>query len=365
MAQGWSTIANHLQDLSAQSCFGKMMGRITIAASFGISAVASVSIPPIIDTHVHNADISHINYNFEAMFPDLIQNWTMSQFTQAATANPKATMRGAILMELDKVDLTQAVGLQEAAFFQAAAEKCDSLPTGECVPVLGIVATAPIHDGGDVMRNYLVELLRVAPRVRAVRQAIWKKGTDFFLSDAFEEGLRELAQYNLPFDVLVKNWQLKDFAVLAQKVPEIKFNLNHIGYPDIVNGTEESSQSWKDDISTLAALPNVYSNCLASRRHTRNPSGWTTGRASYLTSGTSLMLSAPSASTSQVIGLCSTMTAGIAKLESMIVFRTHTRVLSICSSDLNALQLSAEDMESIFAGTAIELYHLDNADVVV
>jgi len=240
------------------------------------------------------------------------------------------------------------------------------LPTGECVPVLGIVATAPIHDGGDVMRSYLAELLHVAPRVRAVREAIWKKGADFFLNDAFEEGLRELVQHNLPFDVLVKNWQLKDFAVLAQKVPEVKFNLNHIGYPDIVNGTEESSQSWKDDISMLASLPNVYCK-LSGLPQTYTQPQWLDNWQSIFPY-VRHVIDAFGAKRINFAGNWFVLNHDAWNCEMGkydCVHDSYSGLIDLFERLMTELQLSAEDMESIFARTAIELYHLDRADVVV
>lgn len=329
------------------------------------SAIASAAIPPIIDTHVHNADITHINYTFTTMFPDLVQNWTMASFTRAATTNSKATMRGVVLMELDKAEFTQAVGLREAGFFQATAEACDLLPSNECIPVLGIVATAPIHDGGDIMRSYLAELLRVAPRVRAVRQAIWKKGTDFFLSESFEAGLRELVPYNLPFDLLVKNWQLGDIAILAQKVPDVKFNLNHIGYPDIVNATAESTQRWKEDISALAALPNVYCK-LSGLPQTYTQVRWLDNWQSILPY-VSHVIHSFGAKRVNFAGNWFVLNhdgwnCKTGKYDC--VHDSYAGVIDLFETLMDALQLSGEDMELIFAGTAIELYQLDNGSSV-
>ena len=35
----------------------------------------------VIDTHVHNANLSLLNYTFPASFPDLARDWTIADFT--------------------------------------------------------------------------------------------------------------------------------------------------------------------------------------------------------------------------------------------------------------------------------------------
>lgn len=180
------------------------------------------------------------------------------------------------------------------------------------------------------------------------------------------EHYRRLSQYNLPFDVLVKNWQLKDFAVLAQKVPEVNFNLNHIGYPDIVNGTEESTQSWKDSISALAALPNVYCK-LSGLPQTYTQPQWLDHWQSILPYVTHVIDSF-GAKRVNFAGNWFVLNHDGWNCETGkfdCVHDTYAGLVDLFERLMDALQLGAEDMESIFASTAIELYHLDKADAAV
>ena len=73
----------------------------------------------VIDTHVHNANLSLINYTFTTAFPDLARDWTIEDFSTAVDGAP-VRVRGALLMELEKQHNTFEVGMAEAQMFQAA-----------------------------------------------------------------------------------------------------------------------------------------------------------------------------------------------------------------------------------------------------
>ena len=53
---------------------------------------------PVVDTHVHNANISAFSYTFPGTFPQLNRSWTISDYTNATTAT--TNVRGIILMEV-------------------------------------------------------------------------------------------------------------------------------------------------------------------------------------------------------------------------------------------------------------------------
>jgi predicted TIM-barrel fold metal-dependent hydrolase len=260
------------------------------------------------------------------------------------------------------------VELQEAAFFQSIADKCNAgaAGAGECVPVLGIVAGAPIHQGALVVEEYLDSLLEIAPKTRAVREAIWKKGADVFLSDAFVEGLTAVARRNLTFDLLVKNWQLKDIATLAKRVPDLRFNLNHIGYPSISNATLESDAAWQKDISALAALPNVFCK-LSGLPQTYSEFGWledwkkivpyvrhvikTFGASRVNFAGNWFVLNHDgwNACTSKYD--CDSWSYG--------------HMVTLVRKVMESLELSADELEQVFSGTAVNLYSLNLTSFVL
>jgi L-fuconolactonase len=58
----------------------------------------------------------------------------------------------------------------------------------------------------------------------------------------------------LPYDILVYARQLPDAVEFASSFPAVRFVLDHLGKPDIRNGTFDG---WHSDVTRIAALPNV------------------------------------------------------------------------------------------------------------
>ena len=51
---------------------------------------------PVIDTHVHNADVSKFSYTFPKSFPSLNKSWSLQEYRNASAGT---TIRGVVLME--------------------------------------------------------------------------------------------------------------------------------------------------------------------------------------------------------------------------------------------------------------------------
>ena len=117
----------------------------------------------MIDTHVHNADLQLFGndfYTFQTSFPDLNHTWTMSDFASATADLPydggSATVKGVILMELEKQTNDYEAGMAEAAFYQSVANRCNADPSS-CggSTVMGLVASAPLEKGFDATTAYV------------------------------------------------------------------------------------------------------------------------------------------------------------------------------------------------------------------
>ncbi len=94
------------------------------------------------------------------------------------------------------------------------------------------------------------------PKFVGVRHAIQDEpNIDFMLRKDFLRGLAYVQDYGLTFDLLVRPQHLKTTAEMVSKLPELKFVLNHLGKPDIKNGTKEP---WATDLKSLAKFKNVY-----------------------------------------------------------------------------------------------------------
>uniref|UniRef100_A0A7S2R8L0 Amidohydrolase-related domain-containing protein n=1 Tax=Rhizochromulina marina TaxID=1034831 RepID=A0A7S2R8L0_9STRA len=214
-----------------------------------------------VDTHVHNANQRLLEqgfYNFPQSFPDLARPWSMQDLAGDLDGLPLGfQVKGAILMELEKVNNTFAAGMQEALYYQSVARHCEE-HSSECggVRVQGIVVSAPLEAGYKAVAEYIKAVTRTAPLVVGLREGLWKKDEAFFRNPGFLAGLSALAAENLVFDALVEKEQLLWLRDVAVKLPELKVNLNHIGYPDMRN--QSCFSQWQQDIRALAEAQNVY-----------------------------------------------------------------------------------------------------------
>ena len=63
-----------------------------------------------------------------------------------------------------------------------------------------------------------------------------------------------LAQWDLVFDLCVREHQLAEVTALVRRCPDVTFVLDHLGKPRVQSRPE---RSWLVDLQRLAALPNV------------------------------------------------------------------------------------------------------------
>jgi L-fuconolactonase len=85
-------------------------------------------------------------------------------------------------------------------------------------------------------------------------------------------GLAEVGSAGLVFDLVVRADQLPSAARAARAVPELRFVLDHLGKPRIHEG-EEGLRLWQGSFSSLADCPNV--TCKLSGMVTEAGAGWT------------------------------------------------------------------------------------------
>jgi len=115
----------------------------------------------------------------------------------------------------------------------------------------GIVAFAPLERGAGV-RDHL-GALRAIPTVVGVRRLIQDERPGFAVADRFLEGVAELADFELTFDVCVRSPQLDEVIELVRRTPDVQFVLDHVGKPQI--GADPSR--WRLQIAELAARRNI------------------------------------------------------------------------------------------------------------
>ena len=103
--------------------------------------------------------------------------------------------------------------------------------------------------------NQLIELSENKKLV-GVRHVVHDEPDDNFMArDDFKNGISLLSKFNLTYDLLIFPKHLNLAKELVSLFPNQKFILDHIAKPLI---KDQVFSSWQEDITKLAALPNVY-----------------------------------------------------------------------------------------------------------
>jgi L-fuconolactonase len=104
--------------------------------------------------------------------------------------------------------------------------------------------------------NEMLAKFSSSPKLKGVRYQVEDELDDgWLLRDDVIRGLREIARFGLPFDLLVRTRQLRAVPILAEKVPGLRMVLDHMAKPEIAaHGVEP----WKTEIAKVAAIPDMY-----------------------------------------------------------------------------------------------------------
>ncbi len=191
----------------------------------------------IVDSHVHYWDPAQMR---------LV--WLDAQTLIDTPVMTDSVPAGGSGWTVEKIVAVQSSVISQQALVEA--EWLSSLAAHDA-RIRAIVAFAPVEEGANV-RAWL-DRLKVLPMVRGVERPL-KSETQGFVTPAYIDGVRVLADYGWSFGISAKASQLGDALLLAQSCPNVQFVLNHAGYPDIAG---KAFESWRDAITPLAALPNV------------------------------------------------------------------------------------------------------------
>ncbi len=214
---------------------------------------------PIIDTHLHLWDPGRIRYPWLDEFaklnkPHLLDDYNVScgQYT------------------IDKMVFVQCEAhpsqyMEEVEFVTQQA-KLDTR-------IGALVAWAPLEKG-DAVRPEL-DVLKENPLLRGIRRIIqFEPDPAWCLQDDYIKGVRALADYDLTFDICIKGPEQTASALeLVRRCPEVKFIVDHIAKPYIV---DHQMEPWAMHIKAFARLGNVWckmSGLVVEADHAH----WTTG----------------------------------------------------------------------------------------
>ena len=236
----------------------KAAGAGVLWARMPVAGTEEAMLPyPIIDTHVHFWDPSHLSYD-----------WIRSAEVLNRPCLPEDHAAEAAPWVIDKLVFVQAECAREE--WNAEAAWVSGLAKQD-PRIRGIVAAAPLEQGDAVLPT--LEKLAGDPILRGIRRLIQtEREPGWCLQPGFVEGVRLLSKVGFTFDFGVNRHQLEDAAELARRCPDVRFMLDHLGGPDIAG---ENLDPWRDHLRKLAELPNVYCKmsgvATAARRHTWTP----------------------------------------------------------------------------------------------
>jgi L-fuconolactonase len=137
--------------------------------------------------------------------------------------------------------------------------------------IAGVVCWIDIagHDVGATLQQY--QGLRGGDLLVGVRAQAQAEDDDYLDRTDVLRGLAQVAAAGLVFDLVVRVDQLPSAARAARALPELRFVLDHLGKPHIGQG-ESGLRQWREPFSALAKHPNV--TCKLSGMVTEAGPGW-------------------------------------------------------------------------------------------
>ncbi len=192
----------------------------------------------IVDSHVHFWKPSQFQYDWLKSIAPLNRPFEPNDLQQVAAG---VDLAGVVFVQ---ADCAPDQGLAEARWVASL--------DAPVTPIKGIVAFAPLEEGGAV--RAMLDVLAQIPRVKGIRRLIQSEASGFALQTTFVDGVRLLADYDLPFDLCVLHHQLPDVIALVERCPDVRFVLDHLGKPGIADGEIDI---WRQHMSRLAKFENV------------------------------------------------------------------------------------------------------------
>jgi L-fuconolactonase len=196
---------------------------------------------PIVDAHVHLYDPHRFRMPWLDGNALLDKPYGPAEYRE----HTQGVDVGALVFA--QVEVAPAYGLLEAEW--VAKEVSRQEPR-----IQAIMGWAPVEHG-DHARSYLEALVKIDPRVTAVRQITqFDPDPEMCLRPGFLRGVQILPEFGLAFDICCYHPQMGPTIEMIRRTPGTQFVLDHIGKPDIKNHLRDP---WWQQIKEMAALPNV------------------------------------------------------------------------------------------------------------
>jgi L-fuconolactonase len=191
----------------------------------------------LIDAHIHFWDPAARHHDWLQAVPALSRRFEPSDIEFGATVPD-----GLVFVEADRAP-------DEVL---SEVDWVSSLHSSSAVPVVGIVAHAPLEQGAGV--EPLLRQLVERPAVVGVRRLLQHQPAALLDDPALVEGTRLLAEYGLASDLCVTHDQLPAVIRLVRSCPDTTFVLDHLGKPPLV---DRHTGLWGEDLRRLARYANV------------------------------------------------------------------------------------------------------------
>jgi L-fuconolactonase len=120
--------------------------------------------------------------------------------------------------------------------------------------VRAVVTWAPVPDGVRA-RAFLEAAKGASPLVVGARYGLELLPEETGLKPGFLDGLKLLAEFDLSFELGIKQHHLPAAMDMVSRNPGLRFMVNHIAKPDM---RHKKWERWWEDIAAMAALPNVW-----------------------------------------------------------------------------------------------------------
>lgn len=251
--------------LQQSAAFGVASGFSALSTG-SAEADSEQKLPMIVDTHQHLWDLTKFQLLWLAGAPEVLRHSFRTKEYLAATEGLNVK---AVYMEVD-VTLSQHVAEMEHVVGLCAS---DRHPT-----VAAVVGGRPASSD---FKEYAAQLKR-NPAVKGVRQVLHGGGTKagYCLQTEFIDGVRNLGENGLSFDLCMRPNELQDGVKLISECPDTRFIIDHCGNaapkafrPQAEQKQRHDADSWKRSMEALAKNSNVI--CKISGIVASAPKGWT------------------------------------------------------------------------------------------
>ncbi len=206
---------------------------------------------PTVDSHQHFWDIDRLEYPWMPEGDNVLRRSYLPEYLA-----PHLERAGISKTVVVQAQMTMA----EAGLLFDLAENTDS--------IAGVVAWVDLTDANV---GATLDRLLDNPKFVGVRHQVHDEPDErWLLRDDVVRGLRELAQRELAYDLLLRPPHLKHIPELADRVPDLRMVVDHIAKPEIADGRMEP---WAEDIARVAEIPGMH--CKVSGMATEaNPTTW-------------------------------------------------------------------------------------------